>query len=384
MENSYEFEEEEIELEEGQEQKEVGPSIEDAINQAFEEAKSNENAETDTQNLGNQGQKPAEAAAKAEKPGKKGKRKTIEGAELEKQPTEAIASQEEEIRPPQRFTLEMKERFNQYPPELKKQYLKDWGEVESQTTKLWQDWNRELGKNREINQIVDHYIPKWGVQGMTPQAAVAEMFAMQDRIIQDPLAAYTLMLEKSGITPEMLYEYRENRGATQQPARPQFQQQEQNNFLTKEQLYETMQEWQAAQQEQFEVQSAASEVQALKDSMSADGRYLYPELHDNAQIERVKPLVDSLLKTHSGLSFGEATKQAVQALRYLYNSGSPSQNASRFPTNNNQQNINKAKAASVSVTGRGSASKPTNIQNRKDVSIDDAIEATFAALSENF
>lgn len=367
-------------------QEEQPESIEETILKSVNEV-TNENAQTDQQVDGQSDEETEiQKAARTLAGAKKNKRKTIEGAELSPEPAQTATEQPEvDLQPPQRFTLEMKEKFNKYPADLKKQYLEDWGNVQRYSTQLWQETNREKDKYTEINQIVDHYIPKWGMQGLTPQAAVAEMFAMQDRIIKDPLAAYALMLEKSGITPEMLYEYRENGGAVpaQQPQQQNFQQ-EQNNFLTKEELYETMQEWRQQEHEQAAVGSAAYEVQAVKQEMSADGRYLWPELHDLATVERVKPLVSDLMETQQGISWADATKRAIQTLRYLNgNTSSPSHNGSRLPTTNTEQ-INKLKAASVSVSGRGNANKPIFDPAPENESVEETIMRTFAGLNINY
>lgn len=152
--------------------------------------------------------------------------------------------------------------------------------------------------------------------------------------------------------------------------------------MTEEQAYEKYMMWKQQEQEQAEVGSAAYQVQAVKDEMSADGRYLWPELHDNATIERVKPLVSDLMETQQ-ISWADATKRAIQTLRYLNgNTSSPSQNGSRLPSNTEQ--INKLKAASVSVSGRGNASKPIFDPAPENETVEETIRRTFAGLNINY
>lgn len=376
-------------------------SLEDVILQSvteLEESGQNEEPKADKPISGDankQAQEPEESelkkAARTLANAKKGK-KTVEASELKPEPSKEKPEKQENVAPtepvdkllpPQRWPLESKEAFNKLPDVAKKEVIDFWQGIEGNTTKLWQDLNREKQRYTEVNHIVDHYMPKWGVKGLTPQAAVTEMFAMQDQIISDPLNAYSLMLSKSGITPEQLIEHRDGGNNVVQVPQQNITNQ-QNNFLTKDDLFRTMEEIERAKREQAEVDSAASEIRALQQEVGPDGRYIYPELQPE-NITRVQPLVDSIMKTQQGVSFTEATKRAVQTIRLLDGTASsPSQTASRLPTPNQSENINKIKAASVSVSGRGAASKPQFGEADENESLEDSIRRTVYGLTKNY
>lgn len=317
---------------------------------------------------------------------KKSKKKIIPAAELEPETQHFTEKEEDEkpepqqvrLEPPQRFPVEKKEWFNKQAREVQEEVVKGWGEIESHTTRLWQDLNREKNEVAQINQVIKHYAPQFHEQGLTEAQAVAELCATYANLRNQPLQTVDKMLTKMGITPEQLYEFRQN--GRQSQGIQQNQNQSQNSGLTREELLSILQQRDQETQSQIALNSAVSEVNQVKNQVGNDGRYLYPELHDSNQVERIKPLVEAVRKTQQ-LSWGEATKQAIQTLRIL--DGKYSSPSSGSPGLSREQELAKVKAASVSVKSRGNGAIPTVMQAEKGESARESAAAVLAMFRNN-
>jgi hypothetical protein len=112
------------------------------------------------------------------------------------------------------------------------------------------------------------------------------------------------------------------------------------------------------QQDQARIGQAAqtivAEIATVRDEKDrASGQYLWPELHDDAFLTRMKPLVSALVGSVPNLSYGEAFKRAVLASRGQQaqpfgNSGQLNQ--ARFQPPARQET--RATTAAASVRGR--------------------------------
>lgn len=360
-------------------------SAEESARTVYEELKAaaNETEETDIHGseVGEE-EKPtvdaSEAArilARSRNKGTK-KRRVVEKDELS---TEAPETRESDkltpIQPPQRFPVEKKEWFNRQPREIQEDLANGWQELERHTQNVWQQAHREKSQAENINRIVSHYLPRWGMSGLTPDQAIAELCAAQDSIQANPLAAFTEILAKSGVSPEDLIHYRDQGGPVSQVSRNR-----ESSSLSREDLVEIIRnENNRVLQEQAQ-QQALGELNALKGETDALGNYVYRELHDDAFVmHRVKPLVESLRTTHPALPISEATKRAIHTLRVLDGTAGSPPNRSRLPEQN-QHDLARAKAASVSVRGRGNPAIATMYQAQPGESAEDSARAVYAAL----
>lgn len=374
------IDENEIETERQSEAPEV-ESVEDTVAAAFAEA-AQKLDETPENVQGNQGQgddKPkldASEAARILASSKKGKgkgKKVVEATELELEPGKAVEAPAERLQAPTSWKLEAKEWFNKQPREAQAELLRRTQEQEAYFTKTSQELNREKTRYSEVNQLLDYYVPRWGVNGITPGQAAAELFAMQDLLARDPKQGLTKIMQLNGVTIDDLVSYQQ--GGAQQT----FSQQPQQTALTPEEVRRIVLETNGQMTEQQLVQQAQSEVQAVANEVNAEGTYLYPELHNPSQVERVKSFVRDLRETQPGLSWGEATKRAVQTLRIQDGRfGSPSPATS--PKLSQANEIAKARSASVSLRGRGVASVPNGYQPKPNERVEDTVRATLAAM----
>ncbi len=322
------------------------------------------------------------ARSKGGKKGGKGGKRVIEAKDLELEPDPQPAAEPRRFDPPQRFPLEKKEWFNRQPPEVQEEVVKGWGDLEAKYQSSWQEMAREKARHAEVNSILDHYKPKWHARGFTETSFIAEMAATWDNLQSDGIGTVDKMLRTMGITPEQLYQYRQQGGQAQHVAPQQFGQQQPQNVLTAEQVRTILREEREQLDAQAATSSAAQEVQQVQRQTGADGRYLYPELHDENYLKGLQPLVQSLRTTHPTLSWGEVFKRAVHATRLATGQsaelGSPP-NGSRL----SPQEISAAKSASVSIRGRGNASIPVMAEAKKGESVRESAIAAYAALKSN-
>lgn len=368
------------ELETQQEQPE---SVADTIRAVMGDIK--DEADKDLQ--GNQGedgkQSLNEKSAKEDRESTKNKkRQTYEKKDLDVQTRKGKQEKQERLEAPNRFPIEKKEWFNKQPREVQEEVVKGWGEIEGHTTKVWQDLQREKNRYTGVNQVLDHYVTKWGVQGLTPDQAVTEFAATYDDIIQRGPAAFVTMIQKAGYTIDDIVDAAIGGQAPQQQQQNRQQIAPEIKGLTEkvDSLYNYFNQSQQSVQQRA-LQAAVSEVNAVKLETDANGTYLYPELHDASQVQRVQPLVEDLRKSQPSISWSEATKRAVQTLRVLDGKISPpSPNGQRLQNND----LTKLKNAGVSISSRGSGIAPSNGQPPSNESVADSLRAVFSAYQQRY
>jgi len=367
----------------------AGESLDDSVDAVMEELAADE---ADKELQGDQGKKERkpvdkEVSEAASRLSRSRKRKTREKDSLDlggkqeepagEQGEEAEAVELEPIQPPARFPVDKKEWFLKQPREAQEEISKMIADQEAQSTKVWQDANREKARYEDVNKVINHYLPQWNLNGLTEGQVIRELCGVQDIFAkQGPIAGCLTILQKNGVTPEQLYQASQN-GNAQPQAQP--SQSPQNGGLTEEKLVQLLNQREAQTQQRQVVTQAEQEFRAAQNEMTPDGRYAYPELHDDNYIERAKPFVSDLRKTQPNIPWGEAFKRVVQQLRVFDGkyTGSPSAASSpKLPTND----IQRVKNASVSVRGRGNPAIPNSAIAKRGESLDDSIAAVFDEL----
>lgn len=301
------------------------------------------------------------------------------GGEAAAQPTggeKPAAQPGRKLEPPVRWPVSKKEWFNRQPPEAQEELAKGWGEIESQTTKVWQDLAREKNAHAEVNNILGYYRKEWNLKGITDAQAIAELCATQDNINKNSVAGIARICQLRGVSPQQLHEFMSGNGPTQTSAP--VQQAAQNNSLTAADVNRIVNESLQQNGVRQQTNAAVSELNTMKNEVDQSGRYRWPELHSQEYVlGRVQPLAENIRKTHPNLSWTQVTSIAINSLRNVDSqvSGSPSPSSSRLPA---KEEIAKVRAASVSVRGRGSASIPTNTSAKPGEKLEDTIRSTLA------
>ena len=360
-------------------------SIDDSIAAAFEEvdAKAVEAKPEEEKPEVNPVTEAARTLANSKRKGK-GPKQVIEaqGLDVPGKP------QKQTIDPPDDWDVKLKEQFNGLDPVTKQRSREFWDGMKGNATKAMQEIHRtkdevvrEKQRYSEVNEVVDHYLPRWNMQGHSAGQVAREMFAAQEVLMRDPALAIATLIKNMRVDYDAINSHLDGSAPNTFSAPQNIPQQQAPQGLTEERIVEILEERERQRQISTEVTSAQSEIAALKNQTSHDGRtYLYPELHSQDDIERLKPLVDNIRKTQPGISWTNAAILAIQKDRYNPSLGSPSSNVSRLP---NQQEIQRARAASVSVRGRGNAVIP-NGALPKEESVEESLNAIFRNNGSNY
>jgi hypothetical protein len=280
---------------------------------------------------------------------------------------------------PARWSVPEKEAFNALPEVAKHQVLDFWSHMDQKFTKGSQDLARHRQRYGQIEEVVNHYLPQWNLKGMTDVQAISELCAAQDFLLRSPLEAMNLLCERTGVTPEALYQYRQSGGGqAAAPRQPQADPQISQLTQRVNEVYDYVQRGHQSAEQQA-IAAGVEEVNAVR-NLQSNGRYVYPELwNETYLVERVQPLVSALRKTQPGLPIGESVKRAVQTLRLL--DGNPQASPSPNGSGLSREEIANVKRASVSVRGRGNGAYPTVAKATEGEKLTDSLEAVWDQLS---
>lgn len=266
--------------------------------------------------------------------------------------------EEEQIAPPERWTAKAKEWFRAQPKEAQREFARATADMEAQTTKIWQNLRRQEAKYKEIDQVIEHYAHDLHSKGITHQQAIAEFFAANRALDQEPVAALARIMQAKGVTPDQIAEHLKGGGTKAAPVNPEIHQ-----------LRSTVEELNNWKQEQLQtvqaraVQAIAQEFAAVRDEVDATGRYKYPKLHEPEQTDALKPLVRGIRESQPDLPWGDALRKAYE-IRFGTPSATPAARL-QAPQNSTQQNNSRARTVAVAGKSSGSSSSSLNLDDVK-------------------
>lgn len=267
--------------------------------------------------------------------------------------------------PPARLDARAQQVFNNLPKTLKRAFSRSIKDVEAMGTRATQEATRAAQESRSIVEAVQPFAAEWAEQGFSTPAALATLAANHKKLtspdFNTKLSKYIEIGRSIGIDIDKLPELVKQLSSGQpvQPTsiseHPEFRQ-----------LHQTVTSLQS-EREQAQIQAAAApiaeEMRAVQHEVDpATGNYRYPELHDDAYLESLKPLVSTLVATVPGLGYGEALRRAHYSRQGF---GAPNQTPqTRLPAATPQKstNINGAlpqRAVSAAVTVRGASAPAT-------------------------
>lgn len=274
---------------------------------------------------------------------------------------------EVDIKAPARFTAEEKEVFNKLPPELKKTAKKAFDDMQADYTKTKQflsDGVRQLeaekALNSELTKTMNRYLTKWGSNGITPEQAITALASVQDELTNPDKEvrkqAYARLLVNSALSPEDFVEILGGQVPQSQPQQnnsqpPLLTEAEKSRQLYIDSLIERDRNLKRQQEEQ-EVLTVVQEIEQVREAKDANGRYLYPKLHDHSFVEQAKPLVLAIMRT-TGDSWGNAFKKAYQTLV----PDSQSIGQTRLPSNINNRSGSTIVRESPTIRSNGQPSE---------------------------
>lgn len=281
----------------------------------------------------------------------------------------------EKYEPPNGWPVEDKEWFLGQPPEVQKNASKWFKDAQGKTTKIWQDLNRELHTAKEINEVVNEFTPKIKLPpGMTKGQAVRQLFEYQQKINEDSVGAIAEMIRYRGVDLNDIAAVLN--GEVAPKIQPQTHQQAP---LTEEAILRIIEQRDAQQNQSRAIQSATDEVRALGQEVQ-NGKYVWPEMHDPANIQRIQPLISYFRETTPGLSWSQLYKQAILQDRANRGVGSPSPQSQRLTP----ENIQTVRQASSSLRSRGgNGAIPRTAEPRKGETARESAEAAYLEVFGN-
>ena len=266
-----------------------------------------------------------------------------------------------QIPPPARLKAAEKEVFNSMPDPLKRAAHAMFKNQEATFTRAMQQVQAEAKEVTHMREAVRPYLlshPELAEQGFTESRFISALVSAHQKLTNPKTAkeAWLELAPQVGIDADTIKQLREGVGTPQTDitAHPQFValQQKLNSIESKQQSVES-------EKHNAAVSRVLSEMEATRDEKDSAGRYLYPELHEEAFLDAAKPLVSALVRAIPNLSYGEALKRAYFTLKGQ--SGNSNQvNQARF-SNQNTNNLARAQQAAVSVRGRSAPSVPGNL-----------------------
>jgi len=265
-----------------------------------------------------------------------------------------------ELSPPERLKVHEKEMFNNLPKGLKRAYSRSLKDMEGLTGRTQNEAARQAAKYREIEEVVSPLVVEWGELGLSPSQGMRELVSAQKRLTDPKLEvrekAFRKMAAGCGMQHILSASNNSNGGAQDAASdisnNPVIKRLEHENLLLRQKLDPIISNHHQALSRQARDGANANiaSMEAVRDEVDArTGKYLRPELHDDAFIDRAGSLVSELMKTVPGRTAGEALRLAHLAIT----SGNLYAANQTKPFANNNSSINqRATQAAVSVRGK--------------------------------
>lgn len=314
--------------------------------------------------------KQSEEPKEDEEPKAKPSRKTA------KTKAEESESEDEEIKAPNDWTAQGKEAFKKYDKATQKEISRLSKEYQAYRQREINNFvsqkrafDQEQQHFKSIKDTVARFLPHWGRQGITAEAALSEVCAFYTHFMSDPATALEEMGRQAGLRVQV-----EGAKRQQENVDPRI------NYLT-ERLGSVENMISTSQQQAIEYQTQQlgdyidQEFEALKDEEAQPGKFKYPDLH-NPQFckEHIEPLVIGLAKANPmGANYGELIKRA-----YIASGGRviPSQVSTRL---NGHGRNGAAQRAAASMSGIGGGTPDTgNLPFVPNESVEDTIRRSIA------
>lgn len=305
-------------------------SVRESVKRAYERIKKDGDTSKKAQETG---QKPGQQEAKPEELAK----------ELEIDP---------ELLPPERLNSAERQLFANLPKGMKRGVARMFKNHEGMATRAQQEYSHATKEARGVIEAVQPYITKWGQTGWTAPAAIAQLASAHERLVNPAtsLQTYLELGKDIGIDFENLAKFARGEAQlpTQQYQAPTQQAQIPEDLRNKiDRIYSSYEQ----QEYQREVLPILSEFEAVQNEIDpASGDYKHPELHDDNYLERLKPLVSSLLGTVPGITPGDALKRAYYISKGQEVPSNSYQPTARIPAANNTPQ--RASPAAVTVRGK--------------------------------
>lgn len=346
-------------------------SVEETVRRSIEELSEKDKPKSDDEDEEDAGDKEEESGTKVE-------------SEEEEKPLAAKGQEEKPskkskgaIPPPNDWSAEGKQFFKKAPKEVQKEWKRVSDEFQKWRQPLVNQLNQQQAQLEQayeevqgVRQVVSRFLPRWGVQGLTPEQAISQMCSFNELCYQDQSKALhslaaslgkkiTIEGEKPGEQPKQQDPILLNLAKDVQDIKQE---------RTRSQQYYT------AQQRQAFADELDTALESLMEETVEDGSYKFPDLHSiEFQRTQVEPLVRAILEANPNKDPTAAIRQG-----YLAAGGRVIRTSSAKTTKLNGTS-DAARRASASVPGGGSGSQSVELEYIPNESVEQTVRRAVAA-----
>lgn len=310
----------------------------------------------------------------------RGPKRTVVGQEqTAKAPAEPLV-------PPAFLKTEEKEKFHNWPDDAKRSFNEMTKNLQGHATKVLQNANRWAGEAKEVVEAVKPYMAEWDLKGASVGQAIKQICAAQKYLVDNREYGIATLIDTMGIDRAAMIRVLSGQQGGSQGQPQQYQQPQADPRLTQElnelKNWKQSIEQQQTYQQQAQVQALggeiANQVEVLRNERGPDGRFIHPRLHEPQFLKAIEPLVEAVQKTNPELAWGEVYRRV-----YHMAIGSPSSPQPRLsqPVSNINA-VQRAKASSISLRGRGGAAQDGGFDDKHlPRKTEDSVRAAYEYLS---
>lgn len=263
-----------------------------------------------------------------------------------------------DLEPPQRLNAKQKEIFNKMPPELKSGVAHMFKEFQREFQTQQRNWTKAVTDAEDVHRAMKAFEDDFHELGYTRGEGLVRLMTSHRKLRSDNEKTFADEYIRIGREREVDFEALAAyaTGKTKPAGSAQGDIQSHPEYLDLRARYDQLSSQvqgysnQAAEEENRYI---GNEFRTVLNEMDQQGRYLYPELHDEGFMNsfniRTAPLVAGIRIATPHLSYGQALKKALHTMRGDLNAGAhPNPNPASPRANGNRPPISPS-----SLRGRG-------------------------------
>lgn len=270
-------------------------------------------AEEDPQEAATEGEDEDAKPEEEEAPKEEGKRR---------KKRRKVYDMEADPGPPPDWAGPVKEWYQSLPPELKRGAREvarigheayAWRQRQIQeTNKARQEVERAKQEVQGLTSVVQRWLPRWGMQGMTPEQAVTKLCTFNEGFIRNPAVAIQEMAKSAGLQIT-IHNAQSGNPIAQNGNTPTL---DPDELLSRVEQRMTERQRQQQVQQQFSTlaQTVTTALRDMQAEETEDGRLCYPDLQSQEFLQRLEPLATAFGKANPHITdWREILRKAYQA-----------------------------------------------------------------------
>lgn len=241
--------------------------------------------------------------------------------ERKKKKRRRVYDMEADPGPPMDWSQQAKDWYEKLPEELRpgaREVARIGHEFYAWRQRLVQETNRKLQEVEAraadvegVVKTVQRWLPRWGMQGMTPEQAISKLCTFNEGYIKNPAVALSEMAKAAGLQIT-IHNAPSNTPIAQNGNSAQLDPEELFSRF-EQRLTERQQQAQQQYQHQTLAQSVTEALRGMQLEENEEGRLVYPDLQSEAFLQRLQPLATAFGRANPNLDWGQILRKAYQA-----------------------------------------------------------------------